>query len=179
MSSAGQPFIVVGVSGSPASAGALRWAADEAARPQARLHIVCGWEEQHRAPYASAAGQPSAAQQRTAAAARLSEAIRSVFGHLPPAGLTAEVVRGLAARVLISRSSGADLLVLGSESPLEPAGRAAEPVVSACLRRSLCPVVVVCAAEQDACPPRPATATCHPQPQTTGRRRDVSVPARA
>jgi hypothetical protein len=31
MSSAGQPFIVVGVSGSPASAGALRWAADEAA----------------------------------------------------------------------------------------------------------------------------------------------------
>ena len=43
-----QPEIVVGVSGSRASVAALRWAADEALRRQARLSVVCAWDHRLR-----------------------------------------------------------------------------------------------------------------------------------
>jgi nucleotide-binding universal stress UspA family protein len=145
MTSAAQPVIVVGVSGSAASAGALRWAADEAARRRARLHVVHVWEEAHPAPYApAAAGQPSAGQQQAAAGAQLTTTIRDAFACGPPAGLSTELARGLPARVLVDRSAGADLLVLGSAAPAGEAGWPVGPVLSACLHGSRCPVVVVC-----------------------------------
>ncbi|HEX5293578.1 MAG TPA: universal stress protein [Streptosporangiaceae bacterium] len=161
MTSAGQPVIVVGVSGSAASAGALRWAAAEAGRRQARLHVVCAWEEAHPAPYAPAAGRPSPGQQQAAAGARLAALIREAFRFAPPAGLSTELAHGLAARALADRSAGAELLVLGSAAPAGEARWPVGPVLSACLHGSQCPVVVV------VCPGTPA------------RRPDEAVPAPA
>jgi nucleotide-binding universal stress UspA family protein len=59
----------------------------------------------------------------------------------------AEVVDGLAARVLLERCEGADMLVLGTASDSPGAGRSVGPVIRACLRRATCPVVVISAAQ--------------------------------
>ena len=69
-SRASSPVIVVGVSGSAASAGALRWAADEADRRHGRLRVFCVWQAESHAFYAHPAGGPEAAalQHRRASA---------------------------------------------------------------------------------------------------------------
>jgi nucleotide-binding universal stress UspA family protein len=61
-----------------------------------------------------------------------------------------EVVDGLAARVLLERCAGADMLVLGTTSDTPGASRPAGPVIRACLRRAACPVVVISAEREPA-----------------------------
>ena len=120
---------------------------DEAQRRHALLRIVRCWDPEIRAPYAPVEGQVTRAQQREAAGEALAALVRTEFGTETPAGVTAELARGIAERTLVDRSAGADLLVLGSASPPIPAGRSIGPVIRACLSRAECPVVV-CAADQ-------------------------------
>ncbi len=54
---------------------------------------------------------------------------------------------GLAARVLLDRCAGADMLVLGTSGDVPGGMRSAGPVIRACLRRAPCPVVVISAAQ--------------------------------
>jgi hypothetical protein len=61
----------------------------------------------------------------------------------PGVPVRTEVALGLAARVLLERCDGADMLVLGTTSDGRTANRSAGPVIRACLRRSPCPVVVI------------------------------------
>ena len=153
-----QPAIVVGISGSEASAAALRWAADEARRRHATLRVVRSWGAEFTAPYAPAGGRLTPGEQRAAAGAGLASQLRTAFGCVCPAGVAAELADGAAERTLVDRSAGADLLVLGSASPPGSSGRSigrpVGPVVRACLGRAQCPVVVVCAGQQ-ASQPRP------------------------
>ncbi len=136
-----QPLIVVGVSGSPASLIALRWAAAEAARLHGRLQVIGVWTAQPRAPYAP---QPVDAEQRCERARRdLAAAVRAVFGPIAPDDVVTEIVEGEPERALARKSAGADLLVLGSASAGGPAGRPLGPVIRTCLSRAHCPVVVV------------------------------------
>jgi nucleotide-binding universal stress UspA family protein len=58
-----------------------------------------------------------------------------------------QVVDGLAARVLLERCEGAEMLVLGTASDTPGAARPLGPVIRACLRRATCPVVVISAAQ--------------------------------
>jgi len=67
--------------------------------------------------------------------------------HAPGVKVRAEEVDGLAARVLLDRCTGADMLVLGTSSDVPGAVRSAGPVIRACLRRATCPVVVISAAQ--------------------------------
>jgi nucleotide-binding universal stress UspA family protein len=137
-----QPTIVVGVSGSSASARALRWAFDEAQRLQARLKIALIWTIEQRAFYAPAISADDYERRQEHAAARLAATMRAVLGSLPQDSVTTEVAQGLPERAMVERSSGADLLVLGSASGLVT-GRAIGPVIRACLSHAHCPVVVV------------------------------------
>jgi len=66
---------------------------------------------------------------------------------VPGVQVRTEVVEGLAARILLDRSDGADMLILGTASDNEDALRSAGPVIRACLRRALCPVVVISVAQ--------------------------------
>jgi nucleotide-binding universal stress UspA family protein len=68
-----------------------------------------------------------------------------------------EEVDGLAARVLLDRCAGADMLILGTSGDVPGGLRSAGPVIRACLRRAPCPVVVISAA-QDPMPLREAAA---------------------
>jgi nucleotide-binding universal stress UspA family protein len=54
-----------------------------------------------------------------------------------------EVAAGLAARVLLERCEGADMLILGTVSNEPGPSRPVGPVIRACLRRAPCPVVVI------------------------------------
>jgi nucleotide-binding universal stress UspA family protein len=82
---------------------------------------------------------------------------QSVLLDLEPAGqdgpdveVRTEVVEGLAARVLLDRCSGADMLVLGTASDVPGSARSAGPVIRALLRRAPCAVVVISAAQDPA-----------------------------
>jgi nucleotide-binding universal stress UspA family protein len=136
--------IVVGVDGSAESAAALRWACREASLRGAEVHAVHAREAPcHSMPsYAvSAQGQPSDVD--------MDIMWRSVMlGHVPGVHVRTEVVDGLAARVLLERCAGADMLVLGTVSDTPGAPRSAGPVIRACLRRAPCPVVVISAAQE-------------------------------
>ena len=175
-----QPAVVVGVSGSRASVAALRWAVDEAQRRHALLRIVRCWDPVTRAPCAPAEGQLTRAQQREAASKSLAALMRAEFGTEAPAGVMAELAQGTAERTLVDRSAGADLLVLGSESPPAATGRSIGPVVRACLSRAACPVVV-CAADPAAGPSGGAKAgtSARARASATHRRppRQVSHPS--
>jgi nucleotide-binding universal stress UspA family protein len=135
--------IVAGVSGSMASLGALRWAAEEAWRLQAQLTVVRTWHPELPAPYAVPSGHPDAARLRQDAERGLAATLQQAFGPDAPAGLVSEVAEGMAERILVDRSADADLLVLGSTSVPTVIGRSIGPVIRSCLSRARCPVVVI------------------------------------
>jgi nucleotide-binding universal stress UspA family protein len=154
----GQPAILVGVSGSGASLAALRWAAVEARRRDARLRVIQAWEPRPaRAPYAAAATDDGSSA--GTAAGHLARLVRATTGDQAGAGIDVEVVAGPAERVLVDASADASMLVLGSggQTPFTPAAdqqaeRPVGPVIRACLSHAHCPVLVISpavAAEQE------------------------------
>ena len=135
--------IIVGVDGSAESVAALRWACREAALRGAEVHAVHVRESRSVPSYsfaARAASRPGDADfpvDEDVLRAVQAEGVR----------VHAEVVDGLAARVLLERCEGADMLVLGTSGDTPGAVRSAGPVIRACLRRAPCPVVVISAAQ--------------------------------
>ena len=131
--------IVVGVDGSVESATALRWACREASLRGAEVLAV----------HAREAPCHPAATYAVSTPAQLDDVDVDVMWravlpeHAPGVPVRTEVVDGLAARVLLQRCMGADMLVLGTASDVPGALRSAGPVIRACLRRSPCPVVVI------------------------------------
>jgi nucleotide-binding universal stress UspA family protein len=143
--------IVVGVDGSAESAAALRWACREAALRGAEVHAVHARE----APVHSMASYASCAVRAETRPGEVDVDVmwRSVMPDLAPGVLVrTDVAEGLAARVLLERCEGADMLVLGTAcdvpgAPSASSGsaRSAGPVIRACLRRAPCPVVIISA----------------------------------
>jgi nucleotide-binding universal stress UspA family protein len=139
--------IVVGVNGGAASVGAVWWAVREARMRQASVHLIfaCDHDQRSRAPYAGQSGA-SQADEDDAPGTALRAAEQQASQTLPPGRLSSELAAGPPARVLIERSAGADLLVLGTAyPPSQPASAPAAmgPVARACLHSAACPVVVV------------------------------------
>jgi nucleotide-binding universal stress UspA family protein len=130
--------ILVGVSGSPASLSALRWAADEAERRECRLRIVLVWQHEIGASYAQRADRRDRTKCREHAWSVLAEAVRAELGAGPWRSTTVEAVEGRIEQALVAASEDAELLVLGS-------GHASliGPVVRTCVTNAHCPVVVV------------------------------------
>jgi nucleotide-binding universal stress UspA family protein len=139
--------IVVGVDGSAESAAAFRWACREASLREAEVHAV----------HVSEGGCHSLASY--AVPGYLSEDedesvdfVQQMWQSVVPeqaSGLQirTEVVEGLAARVLLDRCAGADMLVLGTAGDTPGALRSPGPVLRACVRRAPCPVVVISVAQ--------------------------------
>jgi nucleotide-binding universal stress UspA family protein len=153
----GKPEIVVGVSGSHASVAALRWAAEEAERIQARLRVVLAWTPEPHAYYAHIQ-EPAEPQLQERARRTLAAAVRSGLGPLERSDISTSLVKRMPERALVDSSAGAALLVLGSESGLT-AGRSIGPVIRTCLSRAHCPVVIV---SPENLPPRESTFAAVP-----------------
>jgi nucleotide-binding universal stress UspA family protein len=160
--------ILVGIDGSPASVAAVRWAGREAQLRGMRVHVV--YVRDRRLPTPHYAPQPRASERvpGPAAGEKMQAVVREALGTQPPAGVQMELADGLPARVLIDRSVGAEMLVLGSAQPggasaggpATPAAQARAPlgpVARDCLHAAPCPVVVVRSGDADA-PAVPAQA---------------------
>jgi nucleotide-binding universal stress UspA family protein len=133
--------IIVGVDGSTESVEALRWACREAPLRGAEVSAVHVREEVHH-NVASYAVHAVPEQDGFS----LDELVNSVQAdQADDLEVRTEEVDGLAARVLLDRCQGADMLILGTSSDSPGAGRSAGPVIRACLRRAACPVVVISA----------------------------------
>ncbi len=140
--------VVTGVDGSAESVAALMWACREAVLRDADVHAVLAVEAAcHR--QASYAGPRPAEAQGSWGAARdvLRRAVSDASARYPGINVRAEVAEGLAARVLLDRSAGADMLVLGRTQHGPDHHRGAGPVIRACLRSAACPVVVISATD--------------------------------
>ncbi len=135
--------IVVGVDFSAESAAALRWACREATLRGAEVYAVHAME----APCHSMASYAVPAQIRCddIDADVMWRSVMPV--PVPAVPVRTEIVEGLAARVLLNRCEGADMLVLGTANDTPGAVRSAGPVIRACLRRAPCPVVVISAVQ--------------------------------
>lgn len=149
--------IVVGVDGSAGSVAALRWACREAGLRGAEVHAVHAWEAHSVASYAVPA-------QRRPSESDFDVLWKTVLpDRVPGVAVRTEVAAGLAARVLLERCAGADMLVLGTggnQAGPSDSGRSAGPVIRACLLRSPCPVVVISSAQLD--PPADHDTAAHP-----------------
>jgi nucleotide-binding universal stress UspA family protein len=145
--------ILVGTDGSPASVAAVRWAGREARLRGMRVHVVYVQDRRHPAP-AHYAPRPRASEGAAAAGGErtLKAVVREALGT-QPAGVQLELADGAPARVLLERSVGAEMLVLGSTRPgggpaappapsLHPR-KPLGPVARDCLHAAPCPVVVV------------------------------------
>ncbi len=139
-------WVTVGVDGSAESVVALRWACREASLRGAQVHAVHVREAQCHSLASYAV--PAQASQDDFTADSIDDLVRSVrAGQAPEVEVRVQVFDGLAARVLLERCAGADMLVLGTASDTPGAGRPLGPVIRACLRRATCPVVVISAAQ--------------------------------
>jgi nucleotide-binding universal stress UspA family protein len=143
MNSSARPTIVVGVTGSRASAAALTWAAAEARSRHADLLVVRAWQPGQLTSFTVQVSRHDRRQWQQAVTSDLAVLLRAAFGPDEPRGLRSVVIEGTAERVLADASAGADLLVLGSTSEPTLSGRSIGPVVRSCLSRAHCPVVVI------------------------------------
>jgi nucleotide-binding universal stress UspA family protein len=142
----GQPFnkVVVGVDGSEHSLLALRWAALQAATMRAPLEVVTAWTfPEEPAPLGIEILVPWQDELMAQARAKLDQIIAEVLSEDERSDVTAKVVRGHPAKVLLNETSKHDLLVVGSR------GRGAfeelvfGSVSDHCVRYAPCTVVVV------------------------------------
>ncbi len=144
--------VVVGVDFSAESAAAMRWACREAGLRGAEVHAVHAIE----APCHSTASYAAVPAQHRPDDVDADVRWRSVMPDPEPGvQVRTEIIEGLAARVLLDRCEGADMLVLGTVSETPGALSSAGPVIRACLRRAPCPVVVISAAQD----PQPRAET--------------------
>jgi nucleotide-binding universal stress UspA family protein len=136
----GQRRIVVGVDGSVPSKAALAWALRQARLTGAVVEAVTAWE------FPSVTGYPvrvADVDWEGLATETLSDAIAGVTAGGEPVKITAKVMKGNAAQVLLRESAGADLLVVGSRGH----GGFVEALLGStgqhCVQHATCPVVVI------------------------------------
>ncbi|MET8764892.1 universal stress protein [Lentzea sp. NPDC004782] len=112
MSTTANP-VVVGVDGTEASNGALRWAMDEALVRGCPLHVVNAWDFEPLADWRETTVEQASAESE----ALIGEAVRAVSqGRTELPEIVQRSLRGYAAEVLEKASEGAALLVVASHT---------------------------------------------------------------
>lgn len=135
----GRPRIVVGIAGSPASDAALRWAVEHAAAVGADVEAVAVWQSRF------AFADPAVPGGKNAAATivrRLPADVRAAARH-GGVELRGELALGHPSDVLVRRSRGALMLVLGNGRRGGLATLLRGSVAGRCARAAGCPVVLV------------------------------------
>jgi nucleotide-binding universal stress UspA family protein len=133
--------IVVGVDGSNSSRSALRWAASEAERMGATLHVVMTWHNPFPdiwVPHVPPATDPLALTRRA-----LERIVAEVLADHPKLTVEQTATEGAPARVLVEAAEGAELLVVGRRGLGGFAGVMLGSVSLHCVTHAPCPVVVV------------------------------------
>jgi nucleotide-binding universal stress UspA family protein len=139
-----RPRIVVGVDGSTESRLALRWAAYLAGPAGAEIEAVTVWS--YPVTYGWAAGwayPPDVWNPKADAEKHLVATIDEVYGADRPAGLHLSTEQGYPAKVLVERSEGALMLIVGSRGLGGFSGLLLGSVSAKCAEHATCPVLVV------------------------------------
>jgi nucleotide-binding universal stress UspA family protein len=138
---------VVGVDGSEESRAALRWAADQAVAQGARLEVVCAWDLPFSGLATSyspePAGLPDPGEVARRAQSALDQTLREVLGGDMPVDIERVVEAGDPAAVLLRRSEGADMLVVGSRGHGGFNRLLIGSVSEKCVRHATCSVIVI------------------------------------
>jgi nucleotide-binding universal stress UspA family protein len=132
--------VIVGVDGSPQSKQALRWAAHFAAGAHAGIDVVSTWQYPTNFGWAAVPNDWHPARETEKAA---TEVVDEIFGSNRPSDLDIVVGEGHPATVLIERSAGALMVVVGSRGHGGFAGLLLGSVSAAVAEHAACPVVVV------------------------------------
>jgi nucleotide-binding universal stress UspA family protein len=138
------PFIVVGTDGSKHAEKALEFAAEEARRRNAAVHVVTAWHVPaavYGPGFAPMANPPVDDVTRQAAedvAERAAESLRA-------RGLEVEtsVCHAQAAEALVEQAQGAELLIVGSRGHGGFSGLLLGSVGHQCVQHAPCPTVIV------------------------------------
>lgn len=135
-------LVVVGVDGSEASAGALKWAADYCAKTGARGRAVIAWHYPSTAMPALIGRAPKPVTDEVQE--QMSQTLAGTIAKAAPdAVLEQEIGYGHPAEVLVDQSAGADLLVVGSRGHGGFSGMLLGSVSMHCVNHAHCPVVVI------------------------------------
>ena len=114
----GISLIIAGVDGSDSSRAALKWAYDEAVHHGASLTVVTTWQPPSTLPmappYGSLPSEGYETQPKTDALALLDSFVAELEPRDPAVDVRTSIEEGAPAKVLIERSKGADLMVVGS-----------------------------------------------------------------
>jgi nucleotide-binding universal stress UspA family protein len=139
------PRIVAGIDGSESSASALRWAIRQAALTGATVDAVIAWHYPDLAASGIAVGavEPTYGFFRENAEKIAADAISSTLDPASDVPVSARVVQGHAAQVLLDASAGASLLVVGNRGHGGFTEALLGSVSQHCVHHALCPVVVV------------------------------------
>ena len=138
---------VVGVDGSEESRAALRWAADQAVAQGARLDVVCAWELPFSGLATSYSPEPAGLPDSREVARRaenvLDQTLREALEGDTSVDIERVVEAGDPAAVLLRRSEGADLLVVGSRGHGGFSRMLVGSVSEKCVRYATCSVAVI------------------------------------
>jgi nucleotide-binding universal stress UspA family protein len=132
--------IVVGVDGSQSSFDALSWAGRQAAMTSSSLEVVTTWE--WPSSYGWAVPVPEDFDPEGDVHRTLEATVAPVRAAHPDVPITAKVVSGHPAPVLVEASEGAVLLVVGSRGHGEFVGMFIGSVSEYCAAHAHCPVLV-------------------------------------
>ena len=135
-----QARIVVGIDGSAASVEALRWGLRIAPTIGASIEAVMAWDMPVMYGWNYLPGDYHPGRE---ADKSLTETVDAVVGSNRPVGLELAVVQGNPAKVLLDRSRGAQMLIVGSRGHGGFAGLLLGSVSSNCAEHATCPVLVV------------------------------------
>ncbi|MET1053149.1 MAG: universal stress protein [Mycetocola sp.] len=138
--------IIAGVDGSESSVNALREARRLSDALRTPLEAVAVWQRSHSMYdfYESESGwTPEKSVQKL-----LDDAATAAFGDDRPSRFVTTILEGPPTRSLIRRSSGAEMLVLGSRGHGGFSGLILGSVSSACVAHAMCPVLIVHSRDQ-------------------------------
>ncbi len=143
--SAGSAKIVVGVDGSPSSRAALRWAVRQAVLTDGMVDAITAWHVPVTpygytwAPISVDEADNLEEDARKALDAAISEEVDLADRHR----VTARLINGHPAEVLLKAAAGADLLVVGSRGHGAFAEALLGSVGQYCVHHAHCPVLIM------------------------------------
>lgn len=130
--------IVVGVDGSPGSAVALAWAADQATLTDASLEVLMAWRHPEQVEHMGDAVDTLDSERKSL----MDEMLEPVLHAHPTLDVHPSIVHADPAPFLVNASLGADLLVVGAQGRSELSGLLLGSVADYCVGHSHCPVLV-------------------------------------
>jgi len=135
--------VTVGIDGSPASQACLAYAFEQAVSRDTGLDVVHAWSAEPAGWVPGATLLTATYRREAQGLLLLSEALAGWAERFPGVPVQRSVVHGDAVSALLSRSDGAQLLVVGSRGRSGLAGLVLGSVSHGVLQRAGCPVAVV------------------------------------